>query len=137
MATRPLSSLIAEANDDPVSREMFEHQAGMVVRGNTPATEGEVGKVIFGLLIMYPEFDRRGEASKSMVVDQWRKSLAGWPVDVLEKATQEWINSPKGAFMPQPGNVLETCERIGAFGRAMAKKADELLKMINATKGEG
>lgn len=130
MAKASLSALVWEAREDARSLERFTSDARRVVAANTSATDAEVGKVIFNLLIMYDSFDRRGEQSKAMVVDQWRKSLTGWPIDVLEQAAQEWINGEKAAFVPQPGNILEACERIGSFRRAMAKKAAELLEMI-------
>lgn len=131
MAKMSLSALMANSGN-PIVANAYRHDAQAVILANTPATESEAGKVIFGMLIMYESFDRRGEQSKAMVIDQWRKSLVDWPVDVLEQAAQEWINGDKAAFVPQPGDILKTCERIGAFRRSMAKKAAELLDMMGA-----
>ena len=123
LAKMSLSTLMSQPN-----RSELRDQADRVILANTPATDAEVGKVIFSLLIMYESFDRRGEHSKAMVVDQWRKSLTGWPVDILEVAAQSWINGEKASFTPQPGDIVTVCERIGAFRRAMAKKAVDFME---------
>jgi hypothetical protein len=83
MATESLRSLI----DRPDRADMVR-DAQRVVEACVPATDAELGRIIFQLLIMYPEFDRRAEASKAVVLAQWRQSLTGWPVDVLERAAQ-------------------------------------------------
>lgn len=127
MAKLSLATLLERQDRDTITAD-----AKLIVQADTPATDGEVGKVIFGLLIMYPEFDRRGEQSKAMVVEQWRKSLTGWPLDVLEQASQRWINGEKAAFCPQPGDVLKHCETVGLFRRAMAKKAREFLDLAGS-----
>jgi len=114
------------------TRLEVRHDAQLLVQADAPATDNEVGKVIFELLIMYPEFDRRSEASKTMVVNQWRKSLNGWPVDILEQAAQAYINGEKSAFLPQPGDILKHCETIGRFRRALAKKAREYLDLVKS-----
>lgn len=124
MARQSLATLLERPD-----RQSLIEDAETIIDANTPASEAELGRVMFGLLIMYPEFDRRSEQSKAMVVDQWRKSLSDWPIDILEEATQAWINGEKSAFVPQPGDVLKVCERIGAFRRAMAKKARDFLDM--------
>ncbi|MBP2161286.1 MULTISPECIES: hypothetical protein [Asticcacaulis] len=112
---------------DHPDQERLRADARRVLADNLPAGDAELGQVIFGLLIMYAEFDRRAEASKTMVVTQWRQSLKSWPRDVLERAAQSWISGPKAAFVPQPGDILAQCQRHGAFRRAMAKKAREFL----------
>jgi hypothetical protein len=124
-----LSALLA---DEP-RRPLYRRDAEEVVLAATPATDAEVGKVIFGLLIMYESFDRRGEASKAVVIDQWRRSLTGWPVDVLEQAAQTYLDSEKASFVPQPGDVLKHCETIGRFRRALAKKARDFLDLASSS----
>ncbi len=127
MAKVSLASLL-----DLPDRPLLLADAELVVLANTPATDAEIGRVIFNLLIMYESFDRRSEASKAMVVDQWRQSLTGWPLDVLQQAATGWINGEKASFVPQPGDVIKACERIGAFRRAMAKKAADFIAMRDA-----
>lgn len=107
--------------------------AERVLTDTAPASAAELGQVILTLLIMYPEFDRRAEASKTVVLAQWRQSLSGWPRDVLERAAQSWINGDKAAFVPQPGDILAQCQRLGAFRHAMAKKAREFLDLTGDT----
>lgn len=104
-----------------------------VLADNAPASDAELGQVILTLLIMYAEFDRRAEASKTLVLAQWRQSLKGWPRDVLERAAQGWINGDKAAFAPQPGDILAHCQRLGAFRKAMARKAREFLDLTGDT----
>lgn len=130
MARKSLSALLA----DKPFRDLYCADAERIVLANTPATDTEVGKVIFDLLIMYEGFDRRGEQSKAMVVNQWRKSLTGWPIDILEQAAQAWINGDRASFTPQPGDIVTACERIGAFRRAMAKKARDYLDLSGDAK---
>lgn len=125
----PLAKMSLATLLDQPDREVITAQAQQLVTANSPATEMEIGKVIFELLSMYESFERRTEASKTLVVNQWRKSLAGWPVDVLEGASQRWINSDKASFVPQPGDVIKHCETIGLFRRALAKKAADFLAM--------
>lgn len=107
-------------------------EAERVLAANAPAGEAEVGRVIFNLLIMYESFDRRAAPSKTLVVEQWRRSLTGWPLDVLEKAAQSWINGEKASFTPQPGDVVTACERIGGFRRSLARKASNFLQIQQA-----
>ena len=127
MADLPLAKLSLKALRDHPDQERLRADARRVLADNLPAGDAELGQVIFRLLIMYAEFDRRAEASKTMVLAQWRQSLKGWPRDVLERAAQSWISGPKAAFVPQPGDILAQCQRLGAFRRAMAKKAREFL----------
>lgn len=129
MAKLSLGTLFSQPD-----RLSLEVDAERVLLANTPATESELGKVIFGLLIMYDSFERRPQESKTMVIDQWRKSLSGWPVDVLEEAAQRWINGPKASYMPQPGDVVTACEEVGRYRRAMAKKAADFLDMTHGSK---
>lgn len=125
MAAKSLATLLADVED----RYSHRDNAEQILLANSPATEREVGKIIYELLTMYESFERRTEASKTVVVNQWRKSLGEWPVDVLEAAAQAWVNGEKASYVPQPGDVLKTCERIGAFRRAMARKAFDFMEM--------
>jgi hypothetical protein len=112
----------------PDRAELMETAEALILADFAAETD-EMGRVIFELLIMYPDFDRRGEASKTMVINQWRKSLAGWPLDILEQAAQQYINGEKAGFVPQPGDIIKHCETIGRFRRALAKKARDFLDL--------
>jgi hypothetical protein len=127
LADLPLAKLSLKALREHPDQARLRADARRVLADNMPASDAELGQVIFGLLIMYAEFDRRAEASKTMVLSQWRQSLKGWPRDVLERAARNWINGDKAAFVPQPGDILAHCQRLGAFRHAMAKKAREFL----------
>lgn len=127
MARTSLATMVAAPTGQ---RDQFVQDARMVLTANTPATTDEVGRTILMLLTMYPDFDRRQEASKTLVIATWRSSLTGWPADILAEATKEWIEGPKAAFTPQPGDIIKACERIGGFRRAMAKKAADFLELV-------
>ncbi|MDV6330009.1 hypothetical protein [Asticcacaulis sp. 201] len=123
LARLSLTEMLADAD----SRAGLTADAQALILAETAATEAEIGRIIFGLLVMYEGFERRGEQVKTMVVAQWRHSLGGWPADVLHAAAQRWLNGPKAAFVPQPGDVLGLCEEIGGYRRALARKAARFL----------
>lgn len=104
--------------------------ADRVILANTPATPSDVGMAIMNLLLMYGEFERRGEQSKTVVLNQWRKSLSlnPMPADVLERAAQEYIDGAKASYCPQPGDIITIGNRIGAYRKAMAKKAADFME---------
>lgn|GEM_PF-4621372 len=111
----------------PSLSQSVKREAQVILTAETPARPEEIGKTVLRLLLMYDSFDRRAEASKTAVIDQWRKSLRGYPADVLAQATQEWIDGPKAAFVPQPGDIITICDRIGAYRRRLADRAKLIL----------
>ena len=92
------------------------------------ASDDDIGRIVFSLLIMYESFERRTEEAKSMVIDQWKRSLEGWPAKLLDSAAQSWINGDKASFMPQPGELLAYCRKFEHFPVKRSRKAAAFLQ---------
>ena len=108
---------------DHATRVLLREEAKRVAAVYPVATDEEIGRLVFGLLIMYESFERRGEEAKVMVVDQWKQSLQGWPLSDLKSGISNWINGQKASFVPQPGDILTYCRRHEYSETAMARKA--------------
>lgn len=93
-----------------------------------PASTLEIGAVLEGLALHFPQF-RRTDGENRIAIRHWAEDLEGWPLDLVVEAARLWRNSAAERF-PTPGQFKKQMETVLAFRRTLGRRAAAYLAEV-------